>query len=53
MLKRKSLDVFGLAKKNLQQEGKVDVPAYLWYGHNRLRDKCASGGIGLLVKHQV
>ena len=26
----------------LQQEGEVDVPGYVWYGHNRVRDKHAN-----------
>ena len=53
MLKRKSLDVLGLSEKFLQQEGEVDVPGFVWYGHNRVRDKRTSGGVGLLVKKNI
>ena len=48
MLKKKSLDVLGLVEMFLQQEGEVDVPGYVWYGHNRVRYNHASGGVGLL-----
>ena len=37
----------------LQQEGQVNVPGYVWYGHNRVRDNHASGGVGLLVKKNI
>ena len=45
--------MLGLADMFLQQEGEVDVPGYVWYGHNRIRDKRASGGVGLLVKKNI
>ena len=40
-----------LAEMFLQQEGQVDVPDYVWYGHNRVRDKRTSGGAGQLEKN--
>ena len=49
VLKSKSFDLLGQAKIFQQQEGEADIPGYVWYGHNRARDKHASGGVGLLV----
>ena len=53
VLKRKSLDVLGVAEMFLQQEEEADVPGYVWYGHNRVRGKCASGEVGLLIKKNI
>ena len=53
LLKRKSLDVLGLVETFLQQEGQTDVPGYIWYGHNGVRNKHASGGVGMLVKKNI
>ena len=50
MLKKKSLNVMGEAETFLQQEGEVDVPGYVWYWHNRVREKHAGGGVGMLVR---
>ena len=49
MLERKSLNVLRLEEMFLQPEREVDVPGYVWCGHNRVRVKSASGGVGLLV----
>ena len=53
VLKRESLDVLGQAEMFLQQEWEVDVPGYVWYGHNRVRDMCASDEVELLVKMNI
>ena len=38
MLKRKSLGILGLAEIFLQQEGEIEIPGYVWYGHTSVQE---------------
>ena len=53
MLRKKGLDVLGLAETFLQLDQEGEVGGYVWYGMNRVGVKKASGGVGLLVKEEI
>ena len=51
------LDLIGIAETHLLNESTLDLPGFVWYGHNRtnihVKAKRDSDGVGFFIKHNI